>query len=184
MTFVNAKGEEVVRSVPTKGTAEYAAVSSNTVSSYYCQRLPPGKSSCSQLKPYVPNVNSTCECRFHWSISSILCIILCTFWFILIEREGGLKVSLDLWAHLTTACLCFLFYRPEDKHATPGHSKICHEGDLSSPMDPDLRSITAAEDCRIYLVHIIILLIHHACFLHDAEFVDHGTFLAAIMYIF
>lgn len=82
MTFVNAKGEEVVRSVPTKGKAEYAAVSSNTVSSYYCQRLPPGKSSCSQLKPYVPNVNSTCECHFHRSISFILCMILCTFWFI------------------------------------------------------------------------------------------------------
>ena len=61
LTFTNDKGEEVTRSVPTNGTAKYAALSSNTVSSYYCQRLPPGKTSCAQLKPYEPSVNSTCE---------------------------------------------------------------------------------------------------------------------------
>jgi hypothetical protein len=61
LTFKNDKGEEVTRSVPTNGTANYAALSSNTVSSYYCQRLPPGLTSCAQLKPYEPSLNSTCE---------------------------------------------------------------------------------------------------------------------------
>ena len=82
-------------------------------------------------------------------------------------------MSLDLWVHLTTACLSLLFYRPEDKHATPGHSKICHESDLSSPMDPDLRSITASEDCRIIL-YISSSYSFIMFFFHDAEFVDHA----------
>ena len=61
LTFVNDKGEEVTRSVPTNGTAEYAALSANTVTSYYCQRLPQGKNSCAELTPYVPTVNNTCK---------------------------------------------------------------------------------------------------------------------------
>ena len=61
LTFVNDKGEEMTRSVPTNGTAKYAALSSNTVSSYYCQRLPPGTSNCAELKPFVPTANGTCE---------------------------------------------------------------------------------------------------------------------------
>lgn len=61
LTFVNDEGEEVTRSVPTNGTAEYAALSANTVTLYYCQRLPQGKNSCAELTPYVPTVNNTCK---------------------------------------------------------------------------------------------------------------------------
>ena len=61
LTFVNSNGDEVVRTIPTNGTASYKALQSMGSQSYYCERLRPGYSSCEQLPLFVPQVNKTCN---------------------------------------------------------------------------------------------------------------------------
>ena len=61
LTFVNSNGDEVTRTIPTNGTASYAALQSSSSQSMYCERLRPGYSSCDQLPLFIPQVNRTCN---------------------------------------------------------------------------------------------------------------------------